>query len=100
VSSNGNDYEDIPGAPRWVQHFFARVDRRFDVLLDELKMAVANLNLAAGEYKVLRDRVAEIEEWKSEMEAKVVKLETYVRRSLTPPGGMPAANGGIPDDAA
>jgi hypothetical protein len=101
VSSNGTDYDRIPGAPQWVQEFFARVDRRFDVLLESLNLAVANLSLAAGEYKVLRDRVAELEEWKAEAENRVVKLETYVRRSLTPPSGIPAVgNSDIPDDAA
>lgn len=93
MSRNGNS-SDIPGAPSWVRHLLGR----FDEHLEELKQAVGDLHLASGEFRTLRPRVAELEEWRDKIEREVVELKTLVRKSLTPPGGIPAVT--PPEDAA
>jgi hypothetical protein len=98
VSKNGNS--DIPGAPSWVRHLLGRFDDRMDVLAEIVQDARGDLALAVGQFLSVRDTVANHQERIEKAEAEIIQLKTLVRRSLTPPGGMPAANGGIPDDAA
>jgi hypothetical protein len=92
MSSNGND--DIPGAPWWLRHLLGRIDDRFDVFAADLAMAVS-------EFRGVRGKVADHDERLEKAEAKIIQLEGMIRRSLTPPSGIPAVgNGDIPDDAA
>ena len=78
MSSNGSS--EIPGAPPWVKHLLGRFDDRMDVLSAIVQDALADLALAVGEFRSVRDKVASHEERIEKAEAEIIQLKTLVRR--------------------
>jgi hypothetical protein len=86
--SRGNGSSDIPGAPGWVKHLLGR----FEDIVEALR---ADLQLAVGEFRGLPPRVTSLEERVTRAEAEIIEL----RRSITPPNGIPAQSE-PPDEVA